>query len=193
MYFLKTKECHEVLKCFRFFKAQVENETGKRIKQFRSDNGLEFVGKDLGDKLMEWGIKHETTIQYNPEQNWVAEWANRTIVEKARSMLYGANLPKCYWVQACQTAVYLKNRTPTRILGNGIPEEKWSGIRVNLSHLKVFGCMAYAYVPKELRKKMDPKSKKHYFVGYREESKGYWLADPSNGGKIVKSRDVVFF
>jgi transposase InsO family protein len=73
----------------------------KRIKRFRSDNGLEFMGNDLGDKLKEWGIKHETTIQYNPEQNGVAERANRTIVEKARSMLYGAKLPKHYWVQAC--------------------------------------------------------------------------------------------
>lgn len=96
MYFLKTKECHEVLKCFRFFKAQVENETGKRIKQFRSDNGLEFVGKDLGDKLMEWGIKHETTIQYYPEQNGVAERANRTIVEKARV---------CCMEQICQNVI----------------------------------------------------------------------------------------
>jgi hypothetical protein len=33
-----------------------------------------------------------------PEQNGVAERADRTIVEKARSMLYGAKLPKHYWV-----------------------------------------------------------------------------------------------
>ena len=38
---------------------------------------------------------------------------------------------------------------------NKILEESWSGNKSNISHLKVFGCVAYAHVPNELRKKMD--------------------------------------
>ncbi len=42
------------------------------------------------------------------------------------------------------------------------PEEKYNG----LSHLKVFGCIAYVHVPGELRTKLDPKAKKCVFIGY---------------------------
>ena len=140
-----------------------------------------------------WEIRHETTIPYCPEQAGVAERANRTIMEKNRSMLRGSNLPNSYWVQASKTAVYLKNRSPVRSIGNQVPEEIWTSKRIDLSHLRVFGCVAYAHVPDQLRKKLDVKSKRYYFVGYCEAFKGYYLADPHEKGKIIKARDVVFF
>lgn len=53
----------------------------------RSDNGREYVNHSFRAFLKEKGIKHQTTVPYNPEQNGVAERTNRTIVERARSML----------------------------------------------------------------------------------------------------------
>ena len=38
---------------------------------------------------------------------------------------------------------------------------------------------------------MEPKAKKHFFVGYNTESTGYSLYDP-DGPRVVVSRDVVF-
>ena len=70
--------------------------------------------------------------------------------------------------------------------------KKWNGEKVNLSHLKVFGCVAYAHVPNQLRKKFDPKSEPYIFVGYSNESKGYRLFDVRNPGKIVIARNVIF-
>jgi hypothetical protein len=45
-------------------------------------------------------------------------------------------------------------------------------------HLKFFGCVSYAHVPDDLRKKLDNKGQKIIFVGYSRDTKGYKLYDP---------------
>lgn len=189
-YLLKSKS--EVFTKFVEFKHLVENQTGEKIKVLRSDNGREYVNKDMSTFLKENGIIHQTTVPYTPQQNGVSERANRTIIEKARSMLKDSNLPLAYWGEAVNTAIYLKNRLPTQALKNKIPEEVWSGRKINLSHLRVFGCEAHALVPKEKRTKLESKTQTCIFVGYSTETKGYRLIDPQSPRNIIISRDVVF-
>ena len=76
-------------------------------------------------------------------------------------------------------------------LDGGIPNEMWTGKKVNYSFLRVFGCEAFAHVDKEYRKKLDAKSQKCYFIGYGFDGLGYRLWDVDNH-KIIRSRDVVF-
>ena len=47
----------------------------------------------------------------------------------------------------------------------------WFGHKPNLSHLRVFGAMAYGHIPLEKRRKLDPHARKGIFVGYRESAK----------------------
>lgn len=61
----------------------------------------------------------------------------------------------------------------------------------NVSHFRIFGCIAYAHVPKQLRKKLDDRSDKCIFLGYDEESKAYKLYKPITK-KVIISRDVLF-
>lgn len=116
---------------------------------------------------------------------------NRTLVEKARSMLFESDLPTCYWAKAVSTAAYLVNRSSTKGLKNITPEEAWTGKKPDLTHLRVF-CKALAYVPKEKCKKWDTKVRDCVFVGYCTDSPGYRLMDPVTR-TIFKSRDVVFY
>jgi hypothetical protein len=74
---------------------------------------------------------------------------------------------------------------------NVTPEEAWSGIKPFVHHFRVFGCLAYAHVPDNHRKKLDNKSIKCVHLGLSEESKAYKLYDPIEN-KIIISRDVVF-
>ena len=85
-------------------------------------------------------------VPYTPEQTGVAERANWTIVEMARSMLHIRQLDYKFWAEAVMTAVYLKNRNPTKALAR-TPEEEWSGLKLTVDHLRPFGCVAYAHVP----------------------------------------------
>ena len=83
------------------------------------------------------------------------------------------------------------NRTPTAAVHDVTPEEKFSSRKPDLSHFKVFGCIAYVHVPDELRTKLDPKAEKCVFIGYSLEQKGYKCYNPVTR-QVRVSRDVVF-
>jgi hypothetical protein len=109
----------------------------------------------------------------------------------ARSLLKAKKLPKQYWAEAVSCAVYLLNRFPTRSLQGVIPEEAWSCHKPSVTHLRVFGCVAYAKIPDARRTKLDDKSEKCIFFGYDERRMGYKLYNPITK-KIIMSRDVIF-
>ena len=101
------------------------------------------------------------------------------------------NVPHTYWAEAVSIAVYIMNKTPTAAVHDVTPEEKFTSVKPDLSHLKVFGCIAYVHVPDELRTKLDPKAEKCVFIGYFLEQKGYMCYSPLKH-KLRVSRDVVF-
>jgi len=189
VYFIQNKS--QALDCFKKFKAMVENQTGRKIKKLRTDNGKEYVNHEFSRFLSQCGIQHETTNEYTPEQNGKAERANRTIMDKTRSMLLEANLHKKFWAEAVNTAVFLINRTPIKGLNYKSPMEIWHGERPNLQFLRVFGSKAMVHIPKVKRKKLDSKSVECIMVGYGFGKKGWRLYNPKTN-RIIHSRDVIF-
>ena len=71
------------------------------------------------------------------------------------------------------------------------PQEAWSGRKPSVGHLRVFGSITYAHVPKQRKNKFDDRSKELMFIGYDSRTKGYKLYDPRND-KVTLSRDVEF-
>lgn len=190
VYFLKQKS--EVFEKFIEFKEFAENQSVKKLKILRSDNGSEFVNNRMNNYLKKFGIQHQLTVAYTPEQNGVAERANRTICEKARSMLQDSNLPKRFWAEAVHHAVYLKNRSPTIAVKNVTPKEKWSGRKCDLSTVKIFGCKAFMHIPKQKRRKWDPKSKELIHTGFCDDAKANRLLDTTTN-EVFSARGVIFF
>jgi hypothetical protein len=170
---------------------QVENEIGHKIKVLFSDNGGEFVSKKFDTFLAECGIQRQTSAPYSPQQNGVTECANKTIMECARSMILTQGLELEFWGEAGNTTVYIKNRCATKALDSKTPQEAWSGRKPDVSHLRVFGCKAFAHVPDEKRTKLESKSMPCVFLGYYEGTKVYRLMCVKTK-RIIKSRDVVF-
>lgn len=191
IYFLKCKESREILKRFKEFKALTENFSGKKIKTLRIDNGKEYTSEIFKEFCMSAGIKREFTVAYNPQQNRIAERKNRTIVEAAKAMLLDQNIETSFWTEASRTAVYIQNRCPHSHLDNKTPEEAFTGIKPDISHFRIFGCLVYIHVPKEKRFKLEPSEKKGVFVGYSETSKAYRIFIPGQK-QIELSRDVIF-
>ena len=93
----------------RTFKAMVENQTGKKIKILRTDNGTEYETNEFKKFFREAGINMETTIVYTPEQNGIAERKNKTIVEASHAMLCDQGLLKFLWGEAANTVLYIQN------------------------------------------------------------------------------------
>ncbi|KAJ4967885.1 hypothetical protein NE237_014586 [Protea cynaroides] len=188
VHFLKRKS--DVFKNFKNWKILVENQTGKKIKRLRTDNGLEFCSSEFNKFCTDSGIVRHCTVRHTPQQNGVAERMNMTLMERARCMLSNSGLEKDFWSEAVNTACYLVNCSPSTAIECKTPNEVWSGKPSDYSNLKVFGCPAYYHVKDG---KLEPRAKKSIFVGYADGVKGYrlWSLEP-DFPKFIISRDVTF-
>ena len=99
--------------------------------------------------------------------------------ESSNSSTYNdKNLPMTFWADAASTPVYVQNKSPHQVFGNKTLEEAFTGVKPDISHLRIFGCSVYIHVPKEKRSKLGPSGKKENFVGYSETSKAYQIYIP---------------
>ena len=116
-----------VFNVFKQFKAMVEKKTGKSIKYLRTDNGGEFTSLGFEKFYKDEGIVRYKTAVYTPEKNGVVERMNKTLIERARSIINNANLPKEFWAEEVSTTCYLVNRSPLVAINCKIHEEAWLG------------------------------------------------------------------
>ncbi|GJW52048.1 retrovirus-related pol polyprotein from transposon TNT 1-94 [Tanacetum coccineum] len=108
-----------------------------------TDNGTEFVNKNLTDYYESVGITHEKTVPRTPQQNGVVERRNRTLVEAARTMLIFSKAPLFLWAEAVATACYTQNRSLIHTLHNKTPYELVHDKKPDLSFLRIFGALCY--------------------------------------------------
>ena len=179
----------QALEVFKIFKAEVENQLGKKIKAVKYDRGGEYYGRYDGSGeqrpgpfakyLFECGITPQYTMPGTPSQNGVAERRNRTLKDMVRSMISHSSLPNSLWGEALKTAVYILNRVPSKAV-NKTPYESWTGKKPSIRHLHVWGCPAEVRPYRPNERKLDSRTVSCYFVGYPERSKGYKFYDPSS-------------
>ena len=70
----------------------MENQTEKKIKVLRTDNGGEFCSKEFEEFCKKCGIARQKTTPYIRQKNGVAERMNKMLMERERGMLSGAKL-----------------------------------------------------------------------------------------------------
>ncbi|GFT01566.1 retrovirus-related Pol polyprotein from transposon TNT 1-94 [Trichonephila clavipes] len=177
----------DVFYTFIRFQKRAERFLSKKVIAVRTDGGLEFCNKDMDNFLTELGIKHEITNSYTPEMNGVAERFN---LDGIKTLLKSSEVPHKFWGEALLCFTYAWNRICHKN-SNKTPFEKYSGRKPSVLHLKTFGCLAYAGVPKQIRKKFDMCAKMGIMMGYAQRTKGYriWLIDEN---KLVETINVRF-
>lgn len=165
-----------------------ERQTESKVKAVRTDRGTEFLNKTFHGFCTENGIHTETSAAYTPQQNGVAERMNRTLKEKARTLLLGVQADESLWVDAMLTAAYLHNVMP--VSGQEkTPFEMFTGSVPDLSHLRKWGCLAYVKHAKHQVSSLGAQSEAGMFVGYCPHTKGYKVRLP---GRTVVSPSVHF-
>jgi len=169
----------------------VEKEKGVNIKCLRFDGGGEYFSNEFSEYLKEHGIQRKYSCSYSPQQNRVAERKNRHTAKITRAMLNEKNLPNYFWAEAVGTTIYIMNQTPIAAIHGMTCEEKFTGKKPDVSHLRMFGYIAYMHVPDEKKSKLDSKAEKCIFIGYSLEQKGYTSLNPSTR-KLQVTKDVVF-
>ncbi|KAH9134879.1 hypothetical protein AeRB84_019465 [Aphanomyces euteiches] len=189
----KKSEFNELLVQHR---AVIQNKHNLLLSELHSDNGGEFVNKQLKDFCAKEGILHSTSVPYTSQQNGKVEVRFRDVFAKARSMLIDGNLPKQLWDHAVQCAVYCLNRCPSGTRKT-TAFELWHGYQPNLSAMRVFGSLCYVHIPSKVnvstdagraktkRQKLDYKAVRGIFLGYAEDRHAYKVLDCTTGQLLV--------
>ncbi|PWA78284.1 hypothetical protein CTI12_AA217490 [Artemisia annua] len=179
VYLINTKD--EALNMFKTYKAEVEKQLDKKIKILRSDRGGEYESNDFAEFCSTYGIVHQTTAPYTPQQNGVAERA-----------------PHSLWGEACLAANTVLNKIPHK-KNDKSPYQLWKGKQPSYKRMKVWGCLAKVQIPLPKRTKLGPKTVDCVYLGPAKNSAAYrFLVYKSNvedisNNTIIESAEADFF
>lgn len=173
-----------LLNFFSFTKTQF----GTCVKNIRFDNGREFLS--MIDFFHKEGITFQHSCVSTPQQNRVVERKHRHILETARALRFQSHLPLSFWAECVSTAVHIINRLPTLVLSHHTPFQRLYGKVPTYSHLRSFGCLAYATAV-NIAHKFASRARRCVFIGYPIGQKAYKLYDLDTH-QVFTSCDVVF-
>lgn len=97
--------------------------------------------------LKSYGIQHQRSVAYTPQQNGCVEREMRTVVESARIMLLESGLNKNLWAEAINTTVCVVNRTGPSRVKDKTPYELWWNKYFDVNNLQVFGSQVFVHIP----------------------------------------------
>jgi hypothetical protein len=80
-------------------------------------------------------------------------------------MIWSYGLDLEFWAELVNTTVYINNRCPTKALDSKTPQEAWIGRKLDVFHLRVFGCKTYMHILDEKISKLQSKSIPCVFLG----------------------------
>ncbi|WVZ92939.1 LOW QUALITY PROTEIN: hypothetical protein U9M48_038969 [Paspalum notatum var. saurae] len=135
IYPLKFKS--EVFQKFVEFQNLVERQFDRKIVTIQTDWGGEY--QKLHSFFSRVGITHHVSCPYAHQQNGSAERKHRHIVEVGLALLAYASMPLKFWDDAFISAVYLINRTPSKVLDYETPLERLYHTKPDYASLRVFG------------------------------------------------------
>jgi hypothetical protein len=160
LYFIRdSSQCVDIIKNFL---AETENRReGTYLKTLRYTGSGEFGKLAVRSFLAMQGIGSDLKPS--------GESANPMLMETALYMLQSNKLPDKLWVEALSTVAYLRNRSPTGVIGNGMtPFEAWFHRKPDLGHVRVFGSPAYAdSLETRPGKELQGRSVLCYLLGYQ--------------------------
>ncbi|GJW54471.1 retrovirus-related pol polyprotein from transposon TNT 1-94 [Tanacetum coccineum] len=157
------------------YSRKMESLNEVRVKEVRSDNGIEFRNYKLEELCDEKGISQNFSSPCTPEQNGVAERRNKTLIEAARTMLNSAKLPKPFWGKAVNTACYTQNRSIIVKRHGKTSYDMFRGRSPYISYFHVFGCLVHIHNHMDHLGKFDEKADDGFFLGYSLVAKAFRL------------------
>jgi transposase InsO family protein len=171
---------------FQAILREFERRQETKINAVHSENGGEYT--PVANFATGRGIAVHRSAPYASQANGLAERANRTIFEMARTTLVQSGWPNTFWAEAVINAAAIYNRLPQA--GGIIPFEKLYDRKLSVNKFRPFGCLAYVFQHESKRKRLDSKIIPCILLATLEHGK-YRVYDLATK-KVYVSRHVVF-
>lgn len=187
---------HEVPHIVMKFDTHIFNRLGRHITYLRCDNAAEHKSNILSSYCQQHGIQQQFTVPYHSHQNFVERF-HLTLFNGVRTMLAYSKMNLKYWNEAVACFTYTYNRSPTSNNDLITPYEKSHNAKPDVSHLQIFGSIAYVFIPEHERYKSESsklcgRRAKHIFIGYSTDSKSYRLLNETGKVTIATHQDCEF-
>ncbi|PAV14929.1 ribonuclease H [Pyrrhoderma noxium] len=105
-------------------------------------------------------------------------------------MLNEAGLPPSFWWDAVFTFTHIHNRSLTSALQNSTLYKLWFKKKLDMSHFRVFGCIAYVHIKSDQRKQLESHTHKCVFIGYPSNFKGWRFSNPDTRKEVISNSTV---
>ena len=106
-------------------------------------------------------------------------------------MLESKKLDANLWAEAMHAVAYIQNRVPHSSVKGNTPFEAYLGHKPDVLNLRVFGSTAWAQIPLDKRRDLQPQSIECMFIGYPDEYKFFNMLYINTKHIIIK-RSVKF-
>jgi len=91
VYLLKNKS--QAFEVFKEYKAWAENQLSTKILKLQDNKGGEYMSKEFLQFTAQHGIQRQHSTRNRPQQNGLAERANKTMGDRITAMLAESGLP----------------------------------------------------------------------------------------------------
>jgi hypothetical protein len=168
------KEKSDAAEAIEKFKLFYENQTGNHMKKLITDGGGEFCNRSLSAYLESCGVQHNVSPPYTPQQNGIAERANRTILDMTRCLMLQSNLAPEWWADAVKTASLTTNCLPSLSKSRLSPIELLFKKKPNIHFFRPFGCKVWSLKPEIYHeRKFDSLAWEGVLIGYANDYSTY--------------------
>ncbi|WVZ81026.1 LOW QUALITY PROTEIN: hypothetical protein U9M48_028453 [Paspalum notatum var. saurae] len=168
---------------------RLRNESHKAMRAIHSDNGGEFRNSRFENFCRGLGLEHQFPSPYTPPQYGFVERKNRTLVERARTMLDEHRTPRRFLDEAVNMACYIANRIFLRAFLGKTSYELRFGRQPSVKHLRAFGCRCFVLKKAGHLDKFESRCLGGIFLGYASSSRAFRILDTK---QVVETCEVSF-
>ena len=158
----------ETLDVYKAFASWASTQHDTEIKRLRSDHRGEYLSNAFTSFLNQQGTERRLTTHDTPQHNGIAESLNQRLMERVRAFLIQSGLPQALWAEAANHAIWVKNRSLTKVLGNVTPLERLMGQKPNLAGMLEWGQQVWVHT--DSGTKLDRHSVPAHWIGYDADS-----------------------
>ena len=194
LYLLKSKASTEVKEAFdNFLTDHKEHLAHDKTVTWHTDNGGEFMSRDLDEFCNEFAVARSFSVPYAPPQNAQAERMWGILLKPLRTMLVAARIHDVFWSYAIRHANQCRNVMPSFSQpGMRSPWEALTGSKPDVSRFRIWGCLTWYIAPDhELDSKLSPRAWPAVHLGFDPARNGYMVYIPHKN-RITTGYHITF-